>query len=217
VKYLGPPQSGSLAAETFSRNPFGQYSRARVGRGGVPARPLTGAVAAWQSLTYDQQLAWGAWARTYRRKDSLGQTIEWSGYLAFVRAWRMATNFGATLPTDPPDGWVTLSFELQPLFISTGSTVQSDVDWVTNGEAYIQWEIAYPYSSAGTNSPPGRGAHWRFNTATNISAGSGTTSANWNYAPFTPPAGSRAWWRVRLVGLDWRVTPWVNAGFVAFP
>lgn len=90
MKYLGPPQSGSAAAETFSRNRFGQYCRTRA----IPVQPRTPAqlnvrarlalnAAAWRALTDAQRAGWVSLGLMMTRTDSLGQTYTLIGFAAY--------------------------------------------------------------------------------------------------------------------------------------
>jgi hypothetical protein len=91
MKILDVPQSGSQAGTTSSRNRFGQYRRTRA----IPVNPRTtqqGAVRArmaanaalWRTLTTGQRSAWSDLALSMNRSDSLGQTYDFTGFMAFV-------------------------------------------------------------------------------------------------------------------------------------
>lgn len=91
MKLLVPPQSGSIAGQTASRNRYGQYMRTRA----IPVNPNTAfqqsirasfgtASAAWRSLTEAEQLAWQTYAQAHPHTDSLGQQIILTGAQMFI-------------------------------------------------------------------------------------------------------------------------------------
>jgi len=86
MKVLKPPQSGSLAGQTASRNRFGQYERSRA----IPVNPSSNAQglararmsansAAWRGLTVAQRAGWSGLGLSMVRSDSLGQTYTLQG------------------------------------------------------------------------------------------------------------------------------------------
>lgn len=212
MKFLGPPSSGSIAAVTFSRNSYGQYQRARVGRGGVPAFPLTQAVADWQALSSDQQRGWQSWATLNARQGSLGQSRPLSGYLMYLSQWQLLTLGGGVPLADAP-------FARSPAIVvaatlslfSAPRTVELRID--TAGNAGL-WEIQWvsPWSSGGTNFPPGRGATWVSEWPGSVAGGSFATHQRVYGAP---PGPRRVFARTRLVGSDGMTTAFVYASPVA--
>lgn len=208
MKFLDVPKSGSVANQTYAHNRFGQYVRARVGRGGTPLVPLTDADAAWQALTIDQQRGWNEWSDLIRRRDRLGQEKILSGFQRFVGAWCLADRVSATVTDAPAE---RSSFVASSLMLSTTSsdTVKAEL-FTENSGGYAWWEVAFPSSSLGTNSPPGRGAYWKFLTATEVAVPTSPVTALWT-VPFLTGA-RRAFVRARVVGYDWIVGPWLVAG-----
>lgn len=90
MKYLGDPQSGSCAGETFSRNRYGQYKRTRAS----PVQPRTSPqlnqrarmstnAAAWRALTDAQRAGWLSLGLMISRTDALGQTYTLNGFAAY--------------------------------------------------------------------------------------------------------------------------------------
>jgi hypothetical protein len=208
MKYLGPPQSGSLANQTASRNPFGQYLRARVGRGGVPDLSIGGAVAAWQALSASRQKAWGEYSRSIVRLGSLGHASRLSGYQFFVRAWMFATWASASPDLDPP--WNRDAIGIESVTLSAvGLTVTASVSVVGSGGGIVETQWAVPVASTGTTAPPGRGAYWAVGNRSNVSAPTTATHAH------TFPSSGRAFARSRVIGFDWVPRAWVYAPFLA--
>ena len=86
MKILKPPQSGSLAGQTASRNRFGQYERTRA----IPVNPSSTAQglvrarmsansAAWRGLTSAQRAGWCDLGLSMVRTDPLGQSYNLQG------------------------------------------------------------------------------------------------------------------------------------------
>lgn len=91
MKFLGNPQSGSEAANTSSRNRFGQYIRTRA----IPVNPNTTSQSqmrarfgdnsqAWRTLTDAQRAGWSALGDSITRKDALGQSYTLTGAQAYI-------------------------------------------------------------------------------------------------------------------------------------
>ena len=108
MKYLGPPQSGSQADTTASRNRFGQYYRNRA----MPVNPATskqtvartsfGTIAAqWRTLSGSQRNAWEACAAEFPIVNSLGQTVTLTGMQQFIRANTAMVAAGLSVLTSP--------------------------------------------------------------------------------------------------------------------
>src|SRR5208282_1322848 len=110
MKYLGQPQSGSMAGTTASHNLGGQYLRSRrtpvnpVGTGRRAAIRTAFAAAAkyYASLTAAQQAAWTSYAASYPTTDRLGQSITLTGQQMCVRVNTQLLNCGGVLTAAPP-------------------------------------------------------------------------------------------------------------------
>lgn len=109
MKYLGPPQSGSDAGTTASRNRFGQYFRTRATpvnprstqQGLVRAR-LGLASANWRALTDAQRAGWKDLGSQMTRTDSLGSTYTLQGNQAYVSINSANAAAGNAQVTDAP-------------------------------------------------------------------------------------------------------------------
>lgn len=90
MKFLDVPQSGSEAGTTSSRNRFGQYRRTRATpvnpnstfQGVVRAR-MSANAAAWRALTQAQRQGWNDLGLSMNRTDSLGQSYNLTGFMAY--------------------------------------------------------------------------------------------------------------------------------------
>jgi fructose-specific component phosphotransferase system IIB-like protein len=109
MKLLVPPQSGSIAGQTASRNRFGQYVRSRA----IPVNPNTTAQgvvrarlalnsSAWRALTAAQRAAWADLALSMVRSDSLGQSINLTGQQTYVSVNNERLAAGDAVLSDAP-------------------------------------------------------------------------------------------------------------------
>lgn len=109
MKVLVPPQSGSYAGVTASRNRYGQYIRSRA----IPVQPNTSfqglqraslalAAAAWRALTDTQRAGWTDLALGINRTDSLGQTHNFNGFEAFCSVNMNRQTVGDAQLSDAP-------------------------------------------------------------------------------------------------------------------
>lgn len=111
MKQINVPQSGSQASTTASRNRFGQYLRNRrapvnvnsVRQQEVRASFAAGSLA-WAELTEVQRDAWRTYASGITRTDSLGQSINLTGFQTFVGQYTLNLDVGIAAPTAPPAG-----------------------------------------------------------------------------------------------------------------
>lgn len=143
--------SGSIAGDTFARNRFGNYSRART----KPINPntarqiavrsaLTELVARWaQVLTATQRTAWNLYASSVGMKNRLGEVVYLSGMNQYVRSNSFYPRYGLT----PIDAGPTL-FELpekDPQFAVAASAASQEITvtfddtmaWCSEDEAYF--------------------------------------------------------------------------------
>lgn len=110
MKYLGPPQSGSLANQVFSANQFGQYVRNRTS----PTQPsspeaddaraaMADAVAGWSALSDSQRANWSDYARDRETKGlRIGKGVL-DGQQAFIQNWLTMVAAQLTPFSDPPE------------------------------------------------------------------------------------------------------------------
>lgn len=113
--------SGSIAGNTFARNRYGAYVRART----VPTNPQTAAQVkiracmaqlktAWLALSAAQRAAWATYAANVAMTNRLGETIYLSGYNMYCRTNAALLYQGADLLAAAPTTF-TLG-EQDPLF-----------------------------------------------------------------------------------------------------
>lgn len=153
VKYGGGiiQMSGSIAGNTFARNRYGNYARART----KPVNPNTARQVAiraavafladrWaQTLTALQRTAWNLYADNVNMKNKLGETIHLSGFNHYIRSNTILKQVGETVVDDGP-----VIFELpaqDPTYAITASeaaqeiehTFDIDMDWATEDGALM--------------------------------------------------------------------------------
>lgn len=102
--------SGSIAGNTFARNRFGNYVRART----KPVNPNSDKQAAvraalsylaeyWSStLTAEQRTAWATYAAAVAMKNRLGEVVYLTGFNHFIRSNTELKRLGLTLVADGP-------------------------------------------------------------------------------------------------------------------
>jgi hypothetical protein len=109
MKILDIPQSGSIAAQTSSRNRSGQYRRSRV----MPVQPRTALQlaararlsdwsSAWRGLEDAERAAWTAFANSFTVVNSLGQAIHLTGAQSFVKVSAVQDLLGEVHSDIPP-------------------------------------------------------------------------------------------------------------------
>ena len=112
VKYGGgiTQMSGSMAGNTFARNRYGNYVRART----KPINPNTAkqvlvrAVMAelttrWaQTLSDAQRVAWNLYGSSVKMKNKLGEDIYLTGYNHYIRSNSWFLRMGRTVVDDGP-------------------------------------------------------------------------------------------------------------------
>lgn len=159
ASYIGPPQSGSVRADTYSRNRYGSYIRNRS----VPVNPSTSLQTiarmrfttnsqAWRGLTDAERAAWNAYAETHPIVSPLGEFKYLTGSSMFVkiRCQRQANSIpgGTTPPAEP--AFVTSGLSL----VATAGTPALTVSGTDQPSGYKALIRASPPLSAGRSFPP---------------------------------------------------------------
>ena len=157
MKVLKPPQSGSLAGQTASRNRFGQSARTRA----IPVNPASGAQgvvrarlgvnsAGWRSLTSAQRAGWSGLGLSIVRTDPLGQTYTLQGNQAYASINNNRALTGLVPVSDAPAvstpvGLLTVTLTLTAVAFSIAYTA------TPLGAATYLAIFASPQRSAGRN------------------------------------------------------------------
>lgn len=153
VKYGGGiiQMSGSIAGNTFARNRYGNYVRAKT----KPVNPSTTRQQAvrsfiaelterWYStLTIPQREAWKNYADGVAMKNKLGETIKLAGFNHFIRSntWRL--DLGQTIVDDGPvdftlpdqDGTISIALSAATQLVTV--TFNDGLDWCSEDDAGI--------------------------------------------------------------------------------
>lgn len=100
---------GSIGAVTWSYNRGGTYCKRRS----FPTNPnstrqqqiraiLSDLSRAWQTLSDTNKQSWNDWANTHPYKDSLGNSINWTGMNAYLSLNCIVRDFGSAAIATPP-------------------------------------------------------------------------------------------------------------------
>lgn len=167
--------TGSIAGNTFARNRYGNYVRART----KPTNPNTGLQNAvrtalsqltvrWaQTLTADQRTAWNLYGANVVMTNKLGESMNLSGFNHYIRSNSWLALMGLTPVDDGP-----VIFELpdaDPKFAITATedpnnittTYDDALDWASETGGYLLTYNGSP-QNAQRNFFAGP---WRFQTA----------------------------------------------------
>lgn len=155
VKYGGGivQMSGSIAGNTFARNHYGNYARARTkpvnpntGRQQVIRAALAELTVRWSStLTAPQRTAWNLYGSNVAMTNKLGETVYLTGFNHYIRSNIMLTRNGLTnvddgpvvfeIPTQDPAYSITASEATQQITHAFDNTL----DWAkeTGAKMYL--------------------------------------------------------------------------------
>ncbi len=203
MKYLGPPQSGSLAGQTASHNRAGQYLRNRrspvqpvgTGRRAFIRQAFGASSSAWSALSATNQASWVSYAAGHPITDALGQSITLTGHQMFVACATSLLNCGAASPTLPPVSAAVFS-PGAPTFsvVSAGAITFTPTGL---GAATDFLLIAFsPWVSAGTLFQK---TFWQERHVAGNSVVAVVATSTYHAQFGTPPVGSRVFFRATPV------------------
>lgn len=209
--------SGSIAGDTFARNRFGNYSRART----KPVNPnsdrqmnaravIMMLAEQWREdpMTDAIRTAWGVYADSVNWNNKLGESVKLTGFNMFVRSNAALIMAGGALVTAAP---VTLGLPPgDPTFACAGSvasqkisvTFDTGFDWVGEDDAYMSIEMGLPQS-------PTRnffGGPYRFAGSIPGYLASPPTSPQEIDPGWVLVLGQKVWCRARIIRADARVS-----------
>lgn len=152
---------GSIAGNTFSRNRYGAYSRART----KPVNPNTSLqqeyrqavadlTARWaQTLTAAQRAAWNLYGANVVMTNKLGESINLSGFNHYIRSNVILARIGLTivdagpvifeLPAQDPAYAITASEATQQIT----STYDDTMDWDNETGGYLYFFQGSPQNA----------------------------------------------------------------------
>lgn len=204
MRYLGPPQSGSLANIVYSRNQYGQYTRPRTS----PTQPgstyasvartlFAATVARWNTITDAQRNHWIEFATSKSLVSSLGVKRPLDGRTLFIKVNQVSTYFGAVNYDDPPGlpSWDLASASLA--WSGSGAGTVLSVDWSPVPATGVIVLYGSPVVSAGCMRPTSAGRLLGWQTVT-LSAFTPPFSTglkvNWGLRFGTLPSSGQASW-----------------------
>jgi len=207
---------GSIAGNTFSRNRYGAYARART----KPVNPntdrqqlvrasMSAMTTRWsQTLTANQRTAWNLYGSSVVMTNGLGESINLSGFNHYVRSNVFRSAYNKTIIDDGPT-----TFEIpdaDPAFSVTG------------GEAAQQFSVAFDDTLAWDNEDEGFlvyyqgspqnaqrnffGGPWKLLSFTAGVTGVPVASPVVEAAVFAITEGQRQWIYARILRADGRMS-----------
>jgi len=217
--------SGSIAGNTFSRNRYGAYVRART----KPVNPNTDRQVAvrsvmaalttrWsQTLDAAKRAAWDLYAARVNMVNKLGETINLSGFNHYIRSNSILLSLSLTVVDDGP-----VIFELpakDPTFAITATeapnnitaTFDNTMDWsIEDGGLLCMFQGAPQNAQRNFFGGP-----WRLWTAVQGADPGGAVSPKIAPSVFAVSETQRLWVYARIIRADGRIsTPFRDDAFV---
>jgi len=208
--------SGSIAGNTFARNRYGNYVRART----KPVNPNTAKQvlvrAVWanlttrwaQTLTANQRAAWNLYASSVAMKNRLGEVVYMTGFNHYLRSNHWFARMGRTLVDDGPvifelpDMDPTMTVSCSEATQQVTMTFDDTLDWCSEDDAML-----VILQSQGQN--PQRNffdGPWTGRSAKVGASGVPVTSPQ-DYASITVLSdGQRFWSKFRILRADGRLS-----------
>lgn len=218
IKYGGGviQMSGSIAGNTFARNRYGNYARAKT----KPVNPNTIAQVAvrsavtflvdrWAStLTEAQRTAWKTYADAVNMVNRLGETVQLSGFNHYIRS---NTTLQVQSKTLVDAGPTTLSLpEKDSTFAATASAATQLIS-VTFDDTmeFLDEDDAYMFVYQGQPQKATRNffaGPWKYGTSIDGDSVTPLTSPQTFTAPFTLVEGQKSWLYARIQRADGRIS-----------
>ena len=216
--------SGSIGGNTYARNRFGNYCRART----KPTNPNTsGQVAVrealsfltdrWaQTLTAAQRTAWNLYGASVNMTNRLGETIHLTGFNHYIRSNSILKRSARTLVDVGP-----IVFELpatDPTFSVAGTqtdtmgtyTYDDTMAWANENNGWMHMFMGQPQN-------PQRNffaGPWKLYAAVAGSLGAPPSSPGSTSTPFAMSTGQRVWVYARITRADGRTSVPFYSNFV---
>lgn len=209
--------SGSIAGNTFARNRYGNYARART----KPVNPntalqgtiraaLSALVEAWNDiLSAAQRTAWNLYASNVSMTNKLGESIHLSGFNHYVRSNSIRLQAGPATRIDPGPTTFSLPVVDPALSIACQNdntidiTYDDTMDWVDEDNAQLMVYMGAP-QNPGKNFFAGP---WRYAWRAVGSVGAPPSSpSDGNSPPFVITPGQAVWFYARISRADGRLS-----------
>ena len=216
VKYGGGiiQMSGSIAGNTFARNRYGNYCRART----KPVNPnttgqqsirntMSALVEAWnETLSDAQRIGWRLYADSVAMANKLGETINLSGFNHYVRSNSIRLFAGPATRIDAPPTTFSLP-EVDPtlsIICQNDNTIDitydDTLDWADEPTGQIMLFMGRPQS-------PGRNffaGPWKYAWRAIGEAGVNPVSPSvGNSPPWVITPGQEVWFYARISKLKY--------------
>jgi len=218
VKFGGgiTAMSGSIAGNTFARNRYGNYVRART----KPVNPNTTEQAKMRSsisfctaywhntLTADQRTAWDNYASAVAMKNKLGESVFLSGFNHFVRSNAEAKRQALTLYADGPSTLAlpekdpTLAAALDSPTQKISVIFDDTLPWCDEDGSYMYVYMGRPQLLTRNYF----GGPWKYAGKITGSSVAPPSSGDLLDAPFTLTNGQKVFLYARIVRADGRIT-----------
>lgn len=218
VKYGGGilAMSGSIGGNTFARNRYGSYIRARTKpvNPNTPGQQSVRAAIAWlvehwsQTLDADQRAAWGHYADNLNMLNKLGEVMRLSGFNHFVRSNAIRKRNGDTVVLDGPSIFEipehdpTFAFTLSAATQELSVTFDNTAGWASEAGGHL-------YVFVGTPQNPQRNffaGPWKFGDVIDGDEITPPTSPATIVSPWVVYEGQRVWIYGRISRLDGRLS-----------
>lgn len=218
IKYGGGvvQMSGSIGGNTFARNSYGNYCRART----KPVNPnsarqvavrtaLAQLTARWSLILTDaQRLAWNLYGANVVMLNRLGESLNLSGFNHFLRSNVIAVQAGLTVIDDGP-GIYEIP-EADPTFAITASEATQTISYTfDNTMAWAEEVGAHMIKYQGSPQNPQRyfmGGPWRFHGTIDGAAIAPTSPDDEASPPFAFIEGQKQWCYARIRRADGRLS-----------
>ena len=218
IKYGGGiiQMSGSIAGNTYARNRYGNYARART----KPTNPNTDKqqvirsimaylTEKWSTgLTAAQRAAWETYADNVSMLNRLGETVQLSGMNHFIRSnsyrRHFATNWVAAgpvifeLPTKDATMTVTVSEATQQFTL----TFDDGLDWCSEDSAFLGVYMGVPQNAQRNFFAGPYQKNWCYWGASGVPI----TSPQIGDVQFAVSEGQHLWFRFRISRADGRLS-----------
>ena len=209
--------SGSIAGNTFARNRYGNYVRAKTKpinpnteRQGTIRNSVSALVEAWNDILSDaQRVGWNLYASSVAMTNKLGETVHLSGFNHYVRSNSIRLQCGPASRIDAPPTTFSLPVTDPTLSIACQNdntidiTYDDTMPWCDLANEQIMLFMGQPQS-------PGRNffaGPWRYAWRAVGSIGSPPASPAEGIAPpFVITPGQKVWFYARISKADGRLT-----------
>lgn len=208
--------SGSIAGNTYARNRFGSYARART----KPVDPntalqqavrsrMSGLTAAWgQTLTAIQRTAWNLYASSVSMKNRLGEAVNLTGYNHFIRSNAALLQGGGTQvnagPTvfEVPGADATLTAAISAATQKITITFDDAADWAAEVGGHLLVSVGSPQNAQRNFF----GGPYRFAGVIDGAVVPPSSPDATIDVPFVCTEGQRVWVKCRIVRADGRLS-----------